>query len=86
LEIKGWEEIDADLWVDLPLHLKATITFNGPYKVIYIAESEGLKKIQDIENERTNTETAEDQPEGKTAGNSDNDSQHEAESENDGSE
>jgi len=86
LEIKGWEEIDADLWVDLPLHLKATITFNGPYKVIYIAESEGLNKIKQENAKRTSTETAEDQPEGKTAGNSDNDSQHEAESENDGSE
>lgn len=76
MKLEGWEEVEQDNWVTLPLQIRATITFSDPYKVIYIASSKGLKKLKQDEDERTNAETATEGMEGSGPGAEDSEAQH----------
>ncbi|GAH32950.1 unnamed protein product [marine sediment metagenome] len=76
MEIKGWEEVDQDIWNTLPLQLRATVTFSDPYKVLYIAESAGLNKLDEIDDERTEPTDAEEGVEGDSGRAEDSEAQH----------
>lgn len=76
MEIKGWEEVGNKIWTDLPLQIRATITYSDPYKVVYIAETAGLEKLKQEDAERTNAETGKERVEGDSSGTEDSEAQH----------
>jgi len=72
VEIEGWLEIPQKTWATLPLQIRATVTYSDPYKVTYIAESEGLKKLNNENAEHAKPTDAEEAVEGNNSGAEDN--------------
>jgi len=68
VEIEGWIEIPQKTWMTLPLKIRATVTFGDPYKVLYIAEAEGLKKLNNENAEHAKPTDAEEAVEGNNSG------------------
>ena len=69
-------EVNQSHWIVLPLQMRATITFSDPYKVIYIAEEEGLEKLKQEDAEWPTTTDAEEGVEGDSSGAEDSEAQH----------